>query len=281
MGNKYIGIKLLKGIGARMKLLRAEARLTQTDLAERATLSPRFVAQVEAGQANISILRLAEISLALARPLQELIPAPSDDSSVHGEVWHLLSRCRQEDWEELRHWLRQRLEAQPLFIALVGLRGAGKSTIGARLAKRLKTEFIELDSLVEGAAGISLAEIFAIHGEYYYRGLERQALRELLASARGGVVATGGSVVTDPENWRLIKRHCFTVWLRALPHEHMTRVQKQGDTRPMRGHPAAMDELKALLARRDPLYGEAQLAVRTTSKTPDKVASEIIAALPA
>jgi len=281
MGNKYVGIKLLKEIGARVRALRSEAQLTQTDLAEAATLSPRFVAQVEAGQANISILRLAEISMALARPLQELIPIPSDDASVHGEVWRLLSRCRQEDWEELRHWLRHRLDAQPLVIALVGLRGAGKSTVGPRLARRLKTEFIELDSLVERAAGISLAEIFAMHGEYYYRGLEREALRDLLASGRGGVVATGGSVVTDPENWRLIKHHCFTVWLRALPQEHMTRVQKQGDTRPMRGHPAAMDELKALLARREALYSEAHLTVKTTSKSPDRVASVIIAALSA
>jgi len=279
MGNKYVGIRLLGEIGARVRALRSEALLTQTDLAERATLSPRFVALIEAGQANISILRLAEISLALARPLQELIPVPKDDSSVRGQIWHLLSRCNEEDLEELRHWLRQRLEAQRQFIALVGLRGAGKSTIGPRLAKRLKTEFFELDSLVEKAAGISLAAVFAMHGEYYYRGLEREALRELLGSGCGGVVATGGSVVTDPENWRLIKDRCFTVWLRALPNEHMTRVQKQGDTRPMRGHPAAMDELKALLARREPLYGESQLTVKTTRKSPDKVASEIIAAL--
>src|SRR5215467_2355981 len=146
MGNKYVGIRLLGEIGARVRALRSEALLTQTDLAERATLSPRFVALIEAGQANISILRLAEISLALARPLQELIPVPKDDSSVRGQIWHLLSRCNEEDLEELRHWLRQRLEAQRQFIALVGLRGAGKSTVGPGLARRLKTEFIELDS---------------------------------------------------------------------------------------------------------------------------------------
>jgi XRE family aerobic/anaerobic benzoate catabolism transcriptional regulator len=282
MGDNHVGIKLLKEIGDRVRALRSEAGLTQTDLAERATLSPRFVAQIEAGRANISILRLAEISSALNRPLQELIPSPSNDGSLHAEVWHLLSRCREEDWQELRHWLRQRSgDPQPLFIALVGLRGAGKSTVGPRLAKRLKTEFIELDSLIEQAAGISLGEIFAMHGEDYYRRLERAALTDLLASARGGVVATGGSVVTDPENWGLLKRRCFTVWLRALPHEHMTRVQKQGDMRPMQGRPAAMSELKALLIRREPLYSEAQLAVKTTGKSPGKVVSEIIAALSA
>src|SRR5499427_4081748 len=267
MSAKHVRNNLLKEIGDRVRALRSEARLTQTDLAERATLSPRFVAQVEAGQANISILRLAEISSALERPLQELIPPPSDDGSLHAELWR---------------WLRQRSgEPQPLFIALVGLRGAGKSTVGPRLAKRLKTEFIELDSLIENAAGISLGEIFAMHGEEYYRRLERAALTDILASASGAVVATGGSMVTDPENWGLIKRRCFTVWLRALPEEHMTRVQKQGDMRPMQGHPAAMAELKALLARRDPLYGESRLTVKTTGKAPGKVVSEIIEAMSA
>jgi XRE family aerobic/anaerobic benzoate catabolism transcriptional regulator len=280
MGEKHVRNKLLKEIGARLRSLRSEAGMTQTDLAESATLSPRFVAQIEAGRANISILRLAEIASALRRPLQELIPPPSDDGSLHTEVWHLLSRCGEEDLQEFRHWLRKRLhDPQSPFIALVGMRGAGKSTVGARLAKRLKTDFIELDSLIETAAGISLGEIFAMHGEHYYRGLERQALRDLLGSARGGVVATGGSAVTDPENWGLIKRRCFTVWLRAQPHDHMTRVQKQGDTRPMRGHPAAMDDLKALLARREPLYREAQLIVKTTGKSPSKVTSEILAAI--
>jgi XRE family aerobic/anaerobic benzoate catabolism transcriptional regulator len=282
MGNKHVGIKLLKEIGAQVRALRSEARLTQVDLAERATLSPRFVAQIEAGRANISILRLAEISSALDRPLQELIPPPNDDGSSRAEIWRLLSRCREEDWQELRRWLQYRLgEPQQLFIALVGLRGAGKSTVGQLLAKRLKTDFIELDSLIEKAVGISLGEIFAMHGEDYYRRLERGALTDLLASARGGVVATGGSMVTDPENWELIKRRCFTVWLRALPEEHMARVQKQGDTRPMQGHPAAMAELKALLARREPLYGEAQLTVKTTGKSPAKIASEIIETIPA
>jgi len=282
MGAKHVRNNFLKEIGDRVRALRSEARLTQMDLAERATLSPRFVAQIEAGQANISILRLAEISSALDRPLQELIPPPGDDSSLHAEIWRLLGRCREEDLHELRHWLRQRSGGpQPLFTALVGLRGAGKSTVGPRLAKRLKTEFIELDSLIEQAAGISLGEIFAMHGEDYYRRLERAALTDLLASARGAVVAIGGSMVTDPENWGLIKRRCFTVWLRALPEEHMTRVQKQGDVRPMRDHPAAMAELKALLARREPLYGEAQLTVKTTGKAPAKVVSEIIEAMPA
>lgn len=282
LSNEHVRNELLKELGARVKTLRAETRLTQMDLAERATLSPRFVAQLEAGQANISILRLAEISAALDRPLQELIPPPRDAGSLHTEIWQLLSRCRAADWQELRHWLRQRVgETQPLFIALVGLRGAGKSTVGPRLAKRLKTEFIELDSLVEQAAGISLGEIFALHGEDYYRRLERAALADLLATARGGVVATGGSVVTDAENWELLKRRCFTVWLRALPHEHLTRVQKQGDTRPIQGRPAALAELKALLARREPLYGEAQLTVKTTDKSPSRVVSKIVAALAA
>jgi XRE family aerobic/anaerobic benzoate catabolism transcriptional regulator len=276
MRDNRVRINLQKEMGTRVRALRSEAGLTQTDLAERAAVSPRLVAQVEAGQANISILRLAEISLALGRPLLELIPPRGDDRSLRAEIWRLMSRCSEEDWQELRHWLRQRLtDPQPLFVALVGIRGAGKSTVGARLAKRLKTRFIELDSLIEMAAGISLDALFAIHGEHYYRELERQALRDLLASSLGGVVATGGSVVSDPENWGLVKQRCFTVWLRALPHEHLARVQEQGDARSIEAWRVAMAGLKAVLARLEPYYGEAHLTVKTTGKSPVKVVNEI------
>src|SRR5437016_5174265 len=130
---------LLEGIGARVRALRGEARLTMKDLAERAQLSPRFVAQLEAGEGNISILRLAQVAAALGRPVHELIPPASNDSSLFAQIWHLLSRSSEDDLQELRRWLVERAgEPAPRFMALVGLRGAGKSTIGAQLAKRLK-----------------------------------------------------------------------------------------------------------------------------------------------
>ena len=122
---------------------------------------------------------------------------------------------------------------------------------------------------------MSLGEIFAIHGEDYYRRLEREALTRLFAESKGCVLATGGSLVTDAESWELVKRRCFTIWLRATPQEHMNRVLHQGDTRPMRDNPSAMVELKSLLTRREPLYAQADFMVRTSGETPADTVSKI------
>ena len=270
---------LLEGVGARVRALRARAGLTIKELAARADLSPRFVAQLEAGQGNISIARLAQVAAALGRPLPELIPPAGHDNSVHAEVWQLLSQCTDDDLQEVRRWLAERTGGRASrFIALVGVRGAGKSTVGAQLARRLKTEFVELDALIERAGGISLGEIFAIHGEQYYRRLGRDALARLFAQSAGCVLATGGSLVADPESWDVVRRRCFTVWLRATPEEHMARVLRQGDTRPMKDNPSAMAELRALLARRAPLYAQADLTVNTSNKTPAAVVNQVIKA---
>jgi XRE family aerobic/anaerobic benzoate catabolism transcriptional regulator len=278
-GNKS---SLLAGIGGRIRALRAEARWTIKELAERAALSPRFVAQLEAGQGNISIVRLAQVAAALDRPVQELIPPASGDGSLRAEIWHLLSRCDDDELQELREWLGQRAgQSGPRFVALIGLRGAGKSTVGAQLAVRLQTEFVELDAVIEKDAGISLGEIFALHGEEYYRRLERAALAKLFTTSRGCVLATGGSLVTDAESWQQVQRRCFTVWLRATPQEHMTRVLRQGDTRPMKDNPSAMTELKALLARREPLYAQADLTIKTSDKSPAAIVTQIAKAMAA
>jgi XRE family aerobic/anaerobic benzoate catabolism transcriptional regulator len=149
------------------------------------------------------------------------------------------------------------------FVALLGIRGAGKSTIGERLAARLHLQFFELDRLVEAEAGLSLPEVFALHGEEYYRRLEVEALRRLLRSSAGGVLATGGGIVTNPEAWRLLEEHTTTVWLKASVEEHWKRVVHQGDPRPMAGRPAAKAELRRLMAEREPLYKRARYRVDT------------------
>ena len=278
MDHEQIRASLLEAIGARVRALRLEAGLTVKDFAGRASLSPRFAHQLEAGMGNISISGLARVAAALGRTLPELIPPVADDRSVRAEIWRLLRESSGDDLLECRQWLEQRrgTKSKVRFIALIGLRGAGKSTVGPRLARRLKTEFVEMDKWVEEAAGMSLSEVFATHGEAYYRRLERESIRRVFARSGGCVLATGGSVVSDPESWELIRRRCFTVWLHATPEEFMKRMRRQGDLRPMQGRPSAMDELKALLARREPLYAESSLKIKTTGMSMAAVATQIV-----
>lgn len=234
---------LLQSIGAALRALREERAYSQRILAERAGLSLRFLAEVEAGTANISIGRLADLAAALEVPLVSLLPRSDGDDS----------------------------RARDRVIALLGLRGAGKSTVGRALAQRLGRVFVELDEEIERRAGLRLAEIFDIHGEAYYRRLEREVLRELLAGARSLVLATGGGLVSDAETWALLRRGARTVWLRARPEDHFGRVLAQGDARPMADRPRAMTELRAILDARAPLYAQAELTLDTSAQAAELV----------
>jgi XRE family aerobic/anaerobic benzoate catabolism transcriptional regulator len=157
-------------------------------------------------------------------------------------------------------------DARP--IALLGLRGAGKSTLGAKLAESLDLPFVELDREVEREAGTALGEVFSIYGQDAFRRFERRALERVLATHAQAVIATGGSLVTDPGTYELLLERCRCVWLRASPEEHMSRVIAQGDMRPFKGRSAALEEIKKLLADRNRLYGRAELALDTAGRTP-------------
>jgi len=277
MNGEELKPSVLQAVGSRVRALRLEAGLTVKDFAKRAALSPRFAHQLEAGGGNISIAGLARAAAALGRSLPELVPPALDDHALPAEIWRLLADSTSDDLQELRQWLELRKPGHSgiRFVALIGLRGAGKSTVGRLLAKRLKKEFVELDKLVEEAAGMSLGEVFATHGEQYYRRLEREAVQQLFGRSCGCVLAPGGSVVSDADIWELIRRRCFTVWLHATPEEFMKRMRRQGDLRPMQGRPSAMEELKALLARREPLYAESHLKIKTTNRSPAEVVTQI------
>jgi len=275
---------LLFGIGNRVRKLRLEKKISVRELARLSDLSPRFINQLEAGDANIAIAGLARLAAALDRTISELIPPAEYDDSAHAGIQRWLYESNDDDIRELQQWIDIRKQAGAAtsttrFIALIGLRGVGKSTVGPMLAKRLKREFVELDQWVEDAAGMKLGEIFTTHGEAYYRRLERQALDRLFSTSGGCIFAPGGSIVTDEESWSLIKRRCVTVWLHATAEEFMKRMRKQGDMRPMQGRPAANAELKALLSRREPLYAESQFTVKTTGRSPSAVTSEIAKAV--
>jgi len=233
----------LRELARRVRHLREVAGLTQAQLAERARLSVRFLARIEAGDGNVSVSRLADLADALGT-------TPSD-----------LLRPRPE---------------HPMFVALVGLRGAGKSTVGPLLASALRLPFVEMDDLIREDSGLPLDQLFELHGERYYRTLEHDTVRRLLAGGDPCVLAAAGGVVTEPATWRLLLRSATVVWLRATPEEHWNRVVAQGDRRPMDQHPDAMAEMRRILAAREPTYRQAQLTVDTTSRPPEEIVAEIV-----
>lgn len=209
--------------------------MTVRELSEHSGLSQRFLVQLEHGEANVSVARLADLADALGTTVVDLLSDTASPSPPRKSI-----------------------------VALIGLRGAGKSTLGAKLAKRLRVPFVELDSLVEEAAGMRLGAIFELHGGTYYRKLEYDALRDFLRRTDGAVLATGGSIVQAPETYELLRRHALTVWLQATPEDHMSRVVAQGDARPMANRANAMAELRAILRMREPLYAQADHVINTS-----------------
>jgi XRE family aerobic/anaerobic benzoate catabolism transcriptional regulator len=239
---------LLRRLGERVREHRLRRRWTLREVSARSGLSPRFLVQLEGGRGNISVLRLAEVAGALDTTPAELLQEPSAPQS------HRVT-------------------------ALLGLRGAGKTSVGRRVAKRLAVGFVELDRRIEELADLGLPEIFAIHGEDYYRRLEREALASVLDSASPLILATGGGIVTSPDVWSTLRGHALTIWLRARPEDHWNRVVRQGDRRPMADHPQAMADLTILLSAREPLYAAAEVVIDTSRMSVAKVVDAVAEAI--
>lgn len=238
-----MSVPVLVTLGARVRQLRVGKHWTIRELAERSGVSLRFLVQLEAGQANISVKRLAELAAALGVSAAQLV---AEDAA-----------------------------GDPHVVALLGLRGAGKTTIGKRLARQMHVRFVELDRRIEQAAEMSLSEIFSLYGEEYYRRLERETLSAVLAEDRPTVLATGGGIVASRDTYALLKQAATTVWLRAAPEDHWNRVVAQGDKRPMADHPQAMADLRLLLEARQPLYATADLVIDTSGRPVDAIVDEV------
>jgi XRE family aerobic/anaerobic benzoate catabolism transcriptional regulator len=235
----------LETVGAAVRARRERRGWSRRELAGASGVSERFLAQLEAGDGNISLRRFAEVAHALGTTPAALL-APAEAPA----------------------------EARP--IALLGVRGAGKSSVGAALAKKLALRFVEVDQEIEAAAGLPLGELFALHGEAYYRRVERDVLARLLDDPAPAVLATGGSIVTDPRNYALLRARARTIWLRARPEEHWNRVVAQGDQRPMAENPHAFEELRGLLAARERLYAQADETIDTSGRPLRRVIDEVV-----
>jgi XRE family aerobic/anaerobic benzoate catabolism transcriptional regulator len=263
---------LLRALGERVREARARRGLTRRTLSRDSGVSERHIAQLESGQGNISILLLGQIGSALGVPVADLLRQADDEPAelalIHQYLRRLppqrLARVRQQLLREQGSGAAERRNR----IALIGLRGAGKSTLGAALATALRLPFIELDREVEREAGTGLSEIFLLYGQQGYRRYERRCLEKALESHERCVIATGGSIVSEPATYDLLLSTCYTVWLKALPEEHMSRVIAQGDTRPMAGNAQAMDDLRRILDGRSMLYSQADATIDTAGRTP-------------
>ncbi len=274
---------LLQRVGRTVRERREALGMTRKVLSERTGISPRFIAQLEAGMGNISLGNLSDVARALSLPLRALLPAEEHEVDADGatrlraEARALLDRVSPavltRALDVLRGGEQPALEAPPV-ISLTGLRGAGKSTIGPLLAGALGIPFLELDERIVERTGLAVPEIFELHGEDYYRQAERNALRDLLDVGEPVVVSVSGGIVDDPQSLALLKGRTVCLWLKATPELHMNRVRSQGDSRPMQNRPNAMAELRQLLIDRVPLYQQAQLVVETTDRDPAQCAAE-------
>lgn len=262
----------LSMLGGRVRAARDALGFSRKQLAEYADVSERYLAQLESGSGNASMLILRRLAGALRLPVARLL---AEEHSVEREALDRLldSLPEQKISQALLRVQREFGTDESVRrkrIALIGLRGAGKSTLGAALAKALRRPFIEIDKEVEREAGMSLSEIFLLYGQSGYRGLERRCLERVIDGQKDVVLSAGGGVVSEAETFQLLLANCFTVWLKAAPTEHMSRVIAQGDMRPMKGHAQAMEDLKTLLASREPFYARADVTVSTSGQTVEK-----------
>ena len=271
----------LRQLGERVRTLRNQRGMTRKALARHAKVSERYLAQLEAGLGNGSIVLLRRIARAIGLPVTQLVHEGAEPALDLVLLSQFLERLSPPTLAEARDLLLKRFskpseDARRRRIALIGLRGGGKSTLGGMLAKRLDVPFIELDREIERRSGATLSEIFDMFGQETFRRAEREALDDVLRQHQNFVIATSGSIVTEPGTLELLLASCFTVWVRAEPEEHMKRVMAQGDMRPMANSARAMDDLISILRSREPLYAKAEVALMTTGKTPEQNLAELL-----
>jgi XRE family transcriptional regulator, aerobic/anaerobic benzoate catabolism transcriptional regulator len=273
----------LEQLGQRVRTMRALRGMSRKVLARVSGISERYIAQLESGKGNVSIVLLRRVSNAMGAHLEDLIPAtdPAPDWQVIRDLLRKASPGQIAQAKDILADSGTATHRRLSFagIALIGLRGAGKSTLGKILAKKIGWSFVELNKEIERQNGLSVAEIIALYGQEGFRRMEQTALGQLLARKEPMVLATGGGIVSEPLTFDLILKSFYTIWLKAEPEEHMARVRKQGDLRPMADDRSAMAELRNILLSREPLYARASAVVDTAGLSVDDAATRLIEAV--
>lgn len=256
-------------LGRRVREGRERLGLSRKTLSAEARVSERYLAQLEAGEGNVSIVLLRRVAAAIGTTLPEILGDGAPERRLIRRFLDELPPHRLEEalFRLMRDFGREDATRRSR-IALVGLRGAGKTTLGTALARDRGLPFVELDREIERDAGMSLAELFMLYGQAGYRRIERRCLERVLDAHDRLVLAVGGGIVSEPDTYELLLDRCYTVWVKAAPEEHMGRVVAQGDLRPMEGSAEAMEDLKRILAAREPLYRKADAIVDTSGADP-------------
>jgi len=266
-------VEFISAIGRRVREGRARRGISRKALALNADVSERYLAQVENGETNPSIMVLRHIGAALGFSLTELLET-RQDSTEHCLIQRFLEQLAPSRLEDALLCLMREFGKEDASrrkrIALVGLRGAGKSTLGRAFAAELDMPFVELNSAIEAEAGMPLNEIFMLYGQPGFRRLERRCLEAIIANHDSAVITVGGGIVSEAETFNLLLMNCYTVWVKASPEEHMSRVVAQGDLRPMEGSAEAMEDMRRILVARESLYSKADFTLDTTGRTPEE-----------
>jgi XRE family transcriptional regulator, aerobic/anaerobic benzoate catabolism transcriptional regulator len=270
-------------LGTRVRELRNRRAMTRKMVAREAHVSERHLAQLEAGEGNVSIVLLRRIADALSVSLDELFTAEVEEPAEKHMIRRFLDRLPGHRLEEVVFRLMRDFgpeeKARRKRVALIGVRGAGKSTLGSRLSAETNIPFIELDREIEKDTGMPLAEIFSLYGQSSYRAIERRTLERVIRENDRAILSVGGGVVSEKETYDYLLSHCSTVWIKAQPEEHMSRVMAQGDFRVMAGSDQAMEDLRRILEAREPLYRKADVCLDTSGDSVDESFTKLKAAL--
>ncbi len=271
-------------VGQRVRRMRGLRGMSRRVLAETSGVSERYIAQLETGNGNLSITLLRHIAEAIGAPLEDLVAEAERQPTEWPLFRELLNRASPQALQQAKAVLSGKQFATPAGghtiavdrVALIGLRGAGKSTLGRRAAEALAWPFVELNKEIERESGFSMTEIFSLYGQEGYRRLEQASLHNIIERTGPMILATGGGIVADPVTLELLLTSFFTVWIKASPTEHMSRVRQQGDLRPMTNESAAMAELVTILSSREPLYARARATIDTSGRGIDACLQDLL-----